>query len=339
MADYVPTTDGGLKKWLGNLKTNVPPWSLNSKSPGAADEHHRLVRLAPHRHDCGGTAKNIWLAASQAKQTQTDTSLTGLRAEIAKWKLADGMTDAIAAELQIVGGGTPFQPGDLSGADHAQVFSGYVRIKFTKLGADGIILNSRIKGRWAGNSSRATPTRPTTTHAAGRGRSIRGAGISGVWFVERRTNRPAQRHRHRDLCRLIKTRLVFASPLFYDKTVLYQSRRFLPAEFFAFARTRTSIKTRPKIVSKKFHLGRAQSRVPVCFLGRPLGRGPDGECAGRAFSFQDWREVRVRAKQSPDKTNESIMKTLGTTIGKTGGSLCARLLPDFRPSRANRHRR
>jgi hypothetical protein len=24
MADYVPTTDGGLKKWLGNLKTNVP---------------------------------------------------------------------------------------------------------------------------------------------------------------------------------------------------------------------------------------------------------------------------------------------------------------------------
>jgi hypothetical protein len=91
-------------------------------------------------------AKNIWLAASQAKQTQANTSLTGLRAEIAKWKLADGMTDAIAAELQIVGGGSPFNPETYKAQINAQVFSGYVRIKFTKLGADGIILNSRIKG-------------------------------------------------------------------------------------------------------------------------------------------------------------------------------------------------
>lgn len=147
MADYVPTTDGGLKKWVGNIKTNVPtlvtqleitPARLTNIT-GWCDSLLTAMTAAEQ-------AKNIWLAASQAKQTQANTSLTGLRAEIAKWKLADGMTDAIAAELQIVGGGTPFNPETYKAQINAQVFSGYVRIKFTKLGADGIILNSRIKG-------------------------------------------------------------------------------------------------------------------------------------------------------------------------------------------------
>jgi hypothetical protein len=147
MADYVPTTDGGLKKWVINLKTNLPalvtpleitPVRLTSIT-GWCDS---LITAM----DAAEQAKNTWLAASQTKQTQATTSLTGLRAEIAKWKTADGMTDAIATELQIVGGSTPFNPDTYQPQITAQAFSGYVNIKFKKLGADGIILNSRLKG-------------------------------------------------------------------------------------------------------------------------------------------------------------------------------------------------
>ena len=147
MADYVPTSDGGLKKWVGNIKTNVPdlvteleitPARL-TKITGWCDSLLTAMTAAEQ-------AKNDWLAASQTKQNQTNTSLTGLRGEIAKWKVADGMTDAIAAELQIVGGGTPFNPETYQAQITAQVFSGYVRFKFTKLGVDGINLYTRIKG-------------------------------------------------------------------------------------------------------------------------------------------------------------------------------------------------
>jgi hypothetical protein len=147
MADYIPTTEGGLKDWLGNLKTNVPglvtqleitPARLTAIT-GWCDSLTAAMTAAEQ-------AKTASRTASQTKQTQSATSLTGLRAEIAKWKVADGMTDAIAAELQIVGGGSPFNPETYQPQITAQVFSGYVRFKFKKLGADGIILNTRIKG-------------------------------------------------------------------------------------------------------------------------------------------------------------------------------------------------
>jgi hypothetical protein len=86
--------------------------------------------------------KNEWLAASQTKQTQMDTDLAGLRGEVNKWKAANGMTDAIAAELQIVGSSTPFDPESYKPSFTAEVFSGYVRIKFKRMGADSLILNA-----------------------------------------------------------------------------------------------------------------------------------------------------------------------------------------------------
>lgn len=147
MADYVPTTDGALRPWLANLKTNVSTLVTQLEITPA-----RLAKITGWcdsllaAMDASDQAKTAWLTASQAKQTQMDTSLTGLRGEVAKWKVADGMTDAIAAELQIVGGGAPFNPETYQAQITVQAFSGYVRIKFTKSGADGINLYMRLKG-------------------------------------------------------------------------------------------------------------------------------------------------------------------------------------------------
>jgi hypothetical protein len=147
MADFVPTNGGDLRKWFATLKTETPKVVTDLEITPA-----RLTKItgwcddATAAMDAADQAYTAWLTASQAKQTQLDTSLTGLRGEVAKWKVADGMTDAIAAELQIVGGGTPFNPETYQPPVTAQVFSGYVRFKFKKLGADGINLYYRLKG-------------------------------------------------------------------------------------------------------------------------------------------------------------------------------------------------
>lgn len=101
--------------------------------------------------DAADAAKTALRTANQQKATQSNISFTGLRAEVAKWKVADGMTDAIAKELEIVGTSTPFNPETYQAQFTAQAFSGYVRFKFKKNGADGIILYVRIKGTMGWN--------------------------------------------------------------------------------------------------------------------------------------------------------------------------------------------
>lgn len=148
MADYVPNSEGELKGWLTNLMNRVPSRTVELEITPA--------RLTKINDWCDGLLgaiqvaeekKSDWLAASKTKQTQEKASLAGLRDEVAKWKTADGMTDAIAAEMRIVGGNGAFNPESHQTEIKAEVFSGYVRIKFKKGQADGINLYSRLKGQ------------------------------------------------------------------------------------------------------------------------------------------------------------------------------------------------
>ena len=147
MADYVPSTEGGLRKWLTGLKTNVPELVTELEiTPARLSLITGWCTSLLGAMDAADAAKTALTTANQQKATQSATSLAGLRGEVSKWKVADGMTDAIAAELQIVGTGTPFNPETYQAHITAQTFSGFVRFKFKKQGADGIILYVRIKG-------------------------------------------------------------------------------------------------------------------------------------------------------------------------------------------------
>jgi hypothetical protein len=147
MADFVPTNEGDLRKWFTNLDTEIPKVVTDLEiTPARLTQITGWCTAATGAMDTSDTAKRAALAASQAKKTQIATSLTGIRNEVAKWKTEDGMTDAIAAKLQINGTSTPFDPEGYKPQFTADVFSGYVRFKFKKLGADGIILYTRIKG-------------------------------------------------------------------------------------------------------------------------------------------------------------------------------------------------
>ena len=147
MSDFVPNSEGELRKWLANLKTETPKVATALEiTPTRLTKITGWCNDATAAMDAADAAKHAALTASKAKKTQLNTSLTGLRGEVAKWKTEDGMTDAIAAELQINGTTTPFDPESYKPQFTAEAFSGYVRIKFTKSGADGINLYVRLKG-------------------------------------------------------------------------------------------------------------------------------------------------------------------------------------------------
>ena len=150
MADYVPNTDDALVTWLTNLKTKIITYAapLNI-SAARLTEITAWCQFLVDAINNAAQKKNDWLAAAAAKQTQNNVSLAGLRAEIGQWKADPGITDAIIADLQIVGSGAAFDPASYQATLTAQVFTGYVRFKFKKGQTDGVIIYTRKQGETA----------------------------------------------------------------------------------------------------------------------------------------------------------------------------------------------
>ena len=147
MADYVPNTDDALIPWLTNLKTKLTTYSAAlGITPARATQITAWCDALIAAINNTAQKKAAWLAVAANKQTQTDTSLTGLRAEIGLWKKQPAMTDAISADLQIVGATDTFDADNYAPDVTGQAFAGYVRIKFKKNGADGINIYTRKKG-------------------------------------------------------------------------------------------------------------------------------------------------------------------------------------------------
>jgi len=147
MADFIPDGEGPQRKWVNGIKTIVPDLVTELEiTPARLSLITGWCNSLLAAMDAADAAKTALKTANQQKATQSNISFAGLRGEIAKWKVADGMTDAIAKELEIVGTDTPFNPETYQAQFTAKVYSGYVRFKFKKNGADGIVLYVRIKG-------------------------------------------------------------------------------------------------------------------------------------------------------------------------------------------------
>ena len=147
MADYVPKIDDALVTWLTNLKTKVPTYTTTlGLTQARAGQINAWCCALIAAIQNAAQQKDAWLAATAAKQTQNTASIAGLRSEIAQWKANPAITDAIIADLEISGSNGGFDPESYQASITAQAFSGYVRIKFKKLGADAINLYTRIKG-------------------------------------------------------------------------------------------------------------------------------------------------------------------------------------------------
>jgi hypothetical protein len=150
MADYIPGSDGDLVTWLANLQSKLGNYvaTLGLTAP-------RTTQITTWCTDAISAIQNLaqkkgeWLAASADKQTQVSAALAGLRSEIAQWKANPAMTPAIAADLLINSTGGAPDPNTYQPQLSAQAFAGYVRLKFTKKGVDGVNLYVRKQGEAA----------------------------------------------------------------------------------------------------------------------------------------------------------------------------------------------
>ena len=147
MPDYVPVPDAQKVTWLTNLKDNIASHATALEITAArvtqitawCDDLIALIQSVTQK-------KNEWLAEAALKKSQDTTSVGGLRGEVAQWKANPGMTPAIAADLQIVGTGSGFDPDTFKPDVKAEVFSGYVRLKFKKGQTDGVNFYWRKQG-------------------------------------------------------------------------------------------------------------------------------------------------------------------------------------------------
>ncbi|PWA05415.1 hypothetical protein [Flavobacterium psychrotolerans] len=148
--DYLPHSEAEQAIWLTSFKTNLA-------TQGAA-----VGLVAAQITTTTTSANNIIVAlndvetkrvaynqATTQKETVKKNELKTLRDTVAKIKTNSGYTEAIGKSLGIVGGVVLFDALNYKATITAERFAGYIRIKFTKNGTDGINLYHRKKGEVA----------------------------------------------------------------------------------------------------------------------------------------------------------------------------------------------
>lgn len=148
MADFIPPSDTDLLNWLANFKTKI---AIHGLTLGMTPE--KIAQLIAF---CDGITVKIQLVeqkkaelagAVTAKLATRKTNITALRTEINVIKVNTLLTGQMIDELQIMGEEGAFNPETYKPEISGQVFSGFVRIKFTKKGVDGVKIYVRLKGQ------------------------------------------------------------------------------------------------------------------------------------------------------------------------------------------------
>jgi len=151
MADFVPSDNENLLVWLTNLRDRIAvhgPTLLMTAAQITAYQAvlNGLITFV----QAVSAAKNAQASAVANLDTrkQTDLTKTGpVRTEINKWKAGGLLTPGMAADMKVAGTGDAFDPSAYKAAITAEVRVGFVRIKFTKRGVDGLNIYVRLKGQ------------------------------------------------------------------------------------------------------------------------------------------------------------------------------------------------
>ena len=144
---YLPNKDSDLLAWLNNYKTKI---TTHATVLGV-----NAAQLAQEKAWCDAminainlieTKKQELKSAVAGKNTALQTQIGALRIEIARHKLSTGYTAAIGQDLGVISIHTDFDAATYKAKITAEIFGGFVRIKFVKRGTDGINLYHRKKG-------------------------------------------------------------------------------------------------------------------------------------------------------------------------------------------------
>ena len=151
MADFIPRAEDKLVTWATNLRdrmdTQGPTLGMTAAQITAFKAILQGVINAAAALEAAKTAQ-AGAVANLKTVRDTDLSETGqVRTTIAAWKTSGLLTDAMAKDMGVVGTAVPFNPNTYKAAITGEAHAGFVRIKFKKLGVDGLNIYVRLKGQ------------------------------------------------------------------------------------------------------------------------------------------------------------------------------------------------
>ncbi len=145
--DYIPSNDGALMLWAQNYKTNIAtagvtlgltPTEITTEQTLCEDLILGITQVQ--------AAKAAAASAVKQKEDLIQTAGGALRTNIGRHKKATTYTATIGESLKIIGGAYSVDITNYKAKISVEKFAAFVRIKFTKQGADGINLYHRKKG-------------------------------------------------------------------------------------------------------------------------------------------------------------------------------------------------
>jgi hypothetical protein len=151
MADYLPKDEPSLAIWLGNYQAKMTTYgaTLGLAPAEMADLSTACTNLSNLIHNVE-SAKNTLKNLVKTKNTAMEKNIAVIRRANNKMKTNDAFTDAIGKDMGIKGSSQDVDREAAKPKLSGEAFSGYVRLKFSKNGLDGVNIYSRLKeqGNW-----------------------------------------------------------------------------------------------------------------------------------------------------------------------------------------------
>jgi hypothetical protein len=147
MNDYFPRSSAGQVTWLTNFKTKIATTGVDLGL--TADLITELQANCTQLIDAVNeveTKRTALKAAVKNKELALQTEAGNIRTAIARFKTAPAYTQVIGQELGVIGVATSMDMASYKASISAELFAGFVRIKFTKKGSDGVNIYHRKKG-------------------------------------------------------------------------------------------------------------------------------------------------------------------------------------------------
>lgn len=150
--NYLPSQDGALLTWLENFKTKIAlRGAVVGLTPAQITDLQTKCDAMKSAIQLVITKQEEYKSAIAGKELAKQTQLGAIRTAIANLKTHAAYTAAIGTELGVVATTSDFDPATFKADIKAEIFGGFVRIKFKKGKTDGINLYHRRKGSadWA----------------------------------------------------------------------------------------------------------------------------------------------------------------------------------------------
>lgn len=144
---FFPKAESLLVIWATNYQEKITTHATAlGLTPAEVAAEIALCQSIIDAINAANTQKNLYKAALETRDNTIASQGGELRLEIARHKVASGYTEAIGQDLGIIGTASEFDPTTYKPVIVGELSGGNVRIRFKKVGVDGINIYRRQKG-------------------------------------------------------------------------------------------------------------------------------------------------------------------------------------------------